>query len=132
MKVFVDTSALYSILDRDETHHHRTVAAWKRLLADSASLLTSNYVLLETGALAQHHLGMAAVRALYEDLCPILSIEWVSEAIHRAAMEAVLTASRKKLSLVDCVSFQLMRAAGVRAAFALDHHFREQGFELLP
>jgi uncharacterized protein len=47
-------------------------------------------------------------------------------------MEAVLAASRKKLSLVDCVSFQWMRHAGRRMAFCFDTHFREQGFSGKP
>ena len=43
----------------------------------------------------------------------------------------MLAAARKKLSLVDCVSFQIMRQQGVRAAFCFDSHFREQGFDVL-
>lgn len=132
MILFVDTSALYAVLDRDDTNHRPASKVWEQLLTDSATLLTSNYVLLETSALVQHRLGMTAFRALYEDVSPVLTIEWVSENTHEAAAEATLTAFRKKLSLVDCVSFHLMRAAGVRAAFCFDHHFREQGFEVLP
>ncbi len=130
MTVFVDTSALYAVLDRDDTNHGPATKVWERLLTDSAILLTSNYVLLETSALVQHRLGVAALRALYEDVPPILTIEWVSEGTHNAVVQATLIASRKKLSLVDCVSFHLMRAAGVRKAFCFDHHFREQGFEI--
>jgi uncharacterized protein len=44
---------------------------------------------------------------------------------------AVLAAARKKLSLVDCVSFQIMRQQGVRASFCFDSHFGEQGFAVL-
>ncbi len=34
-------------------------------------------------------------------------------------------------SLVDAVSFEVMRAEGVRSAFAFDRHFEIAGFELL-
>ena len=34
-------------------------------------------------------------------------------------------------SLVDAVSFEVMRAEGVRSAFAFDPHFEIAGFELL-
>jgi predicted nucleic acid-binding protein len=33
---------------------------------------------------------------------------------------------------VDCVSFEVMRRLGIRRAFTLDEHFREQGFEVVP
>jgi len=59
---------------------------------------------------------LAAVRALHEEVTPLLQVDWVSEEQHRAAVEAVLAAARKKLSVVDCVSFQTMRNRGVRTA----------------
>jgi predicted nucleic acid-binding protein len=91
--------------------------------------VTSNYVLLETCALVQHRLGLNALRALQDDIVPLLTVEWISQAQHDSAIAAVLSAGRKRLSLVDCVSFGLMRAGGLRKAFAFDRHFVEQGFE---
>lgn len=132
MTVFVDTSALYAVLDRDDSNHRAAREAWERLLRDAAVLLTSNYVLVETSALVQHRLGVAALRAFHQDVAPVLRLEWITESQHRAAVEAVLAAGRKRLSLVDCVSFQLMREHGVRTAFCFDKHFGEQGFESLP
>lgn len=95
-------------------------------------LVTNNYVLLETTALLQHRLGVAAVRALYEDIVPLLQIDWISEEQHRAGPKAMLAAARRKLSLVDCVSFQTMRHHGLRSAFSFDAHFRGQGFDTKP
>ena len=92
------------------------------------TLFTHNYVLLEATALLQHRLGVAAVRAFSEDVVPLLAVDWVAETQHRAGLEAMLAAGRKKLSLVDCVSFQSMRANGVRTAFCFDAYFAEQGF----
>lgn len=50
----------------------------------------------------------------------------------RAAVSAVLTARLRQLSVVDAVSFEVMRRAGVRAAFAFDDRFARFGFDLLP
>jgi len=132
MTVFVDTSAFYAVLDRDDENHLRAAAAWKELLQQSARLFTQNYVLLETAALLQHRLGIHALRTFHEDILPILEVDWVTESRHLAGAEAVFAASRKRLSLVDCISFQTMREHGIRTAFAFDAHFREQGFTLLP
>jgi len=130
--VFLDTSGLYAVFDRDDANHSRARVAWMEWLREGAVLLTNNYVLLETAALLQHRIGVAAVRALHEEVTPLLQIDWVSEERHRAGMEAVLAAARKKLSVVDCVSFQTMRNRGVRTAFCFDAHFREQGFATKP
>ena len=132
MTVFLDTSGLYAVFDRSDANYSKAKIAWVEWLREGVVLLTNNYVLLETTALLQHRIGVAAVRALHEDVMPLLQVDWVSEAQHRAGVEAVLAASRKKLSLVDCVSFQTMRKHGVRTAFSFDAHFREQGFSTKP
>ena len=41
----------------------------------------------------------------------------------------LLAEGRRKLSLVDCVSFELMRDKGRHTGFAFDAHFNEQGFD---
>jgi len=132
MTVFVDAPALYALLDRDDANNARARDTFARLLGDSTILITHNHVLIETAALVQHRLGMTAVRSFHEDIVPLLEIEWISEQRHKAGIEAMATAARKKLSLVDCVGFHTMRELGIRTAFCFDSHFREQGFDVLP
>jgi len=133
MTVFVDTSALYAVLDRDDANHPAARETWKRLLLDpSALLLTHNYVLVETAALLQNRRGIDVVRTLYEKVVPMIRIDWLDEQRHRMAIEMLLTAARKKLSLVDCASFLVMRDHAVTHAFCFDRHFAEQGFQPLP
>jgi predicted nucleic acid-binding protein len=132
MTVFVDTSAFYSALDQSDIHHSKARDTWLVLAEQGANFVTTSYALLETVALVQSRLGMSAARAFQEEFYPIISITWISEAEHRPAMEAMLQSGRRKLSLVDCVSFQVMRSHGVRTAFCFDGHFREQGFSVKP
>jgi predicted nucleic acid-binding protein len=132
VSVFVDTSALYAVLDRDDANHEMAAAEWRRLLESGVSMLVSNYILVETTALVQHRLGMAAVRALTDSMEPVLDVEWVTREDHDGARAALLAANRRRLSLVDCTSFVIMRRLGVFRAFAFDQHFAEQGLGLQP
>ena len=132
MTIFVDTSAFYAVFDRDDTNHPAAKEAWPALLREADTPVTTNYVLVETIALLQHRIGVAAVRSFQEDVVPLLQVEWVTAEGYRAGVEAVLAAGRKKLSLVDCVSFQSMRQIGLRSAFCFDSHFSEQGFRVKP
>jgi len=131
MNCFVDTSAIYALLDGADSNHAHAAATWKRLLEEEATVVVTNYILVETFALVQHRLGIKAARALQEDLVPVLTTEWVDPATHREALAALLAAGRRSLSLVDCTSFSTMRRLGLREAFAFDAHFAEQGFHLL-
>jgi len=131
MRVFIDTSAFYALLDRDDANNKKATKLWTNLLGDEHTLVTSNYVLVETFALMQNRLGLEAVRGFQEDILPLINVEFVSPDMHRSGITALLSASRRTLSLVDCVSFELMRSAGIRSVFAFDRHFKEQGFVVL-
>ena len=132
MSVFADTSALLAFLDADQPRHADVIDAWDRLIDGERRLFTSNYVLVESFALVQRRLGLEALRALADVIVPMMQPLWIDEELHAAAVAALFATGRRRLSLVDCASFELMRRRGLTEAFALDDDFARQGFRLLP
>ena len=132
MSVFLDTSAFYALLDAKDANHEQAKDIWRSLAASASAMVCTNYILLETIALLQNRLGMSAIRTFQEDIAPIAEVHWLGADDHSAAMQALLTADRRRLSLVDCASFETMRRLGIRKVFTFDRHFAEQGFESLP
>ena len=132
MSLFVDTSALLTFLDADQPRHADVIDTWNRAVAEERPLVTSNYVLVESFALVQRRLGVEPLRAMADILVPMLRPLWVDEGLHAAGVAALLAANRRRLSLVDCTSFELMRRHGLTDALALDADFARQGFRLLP
>lgn len=130
--LFVDTSALLAVLNADDRNHAAAADSWAKVIRGGRPLFSHNYVLVECSALVGRRLGLDALRVLEQDVVPVLTILWVTEALHRAAVGAQLLASRRDLSLVDCVSFEVIRAAGLQQVLAFDPHFAELGFEVLP
>lgn len=132
MTTFVDTSALFALLDRDDRNHAAAASWFVGTDPSTRDLLTHNYVVVESVALADRRLGVDAARALLEDLLPVLSLLFVDESLHRAATSAYLAATRRGPSLVDRVSFELMRHRGITQAFAFDRDFHTAGFSTVP
>ena len=130
MTTFVDTSAFYAALDRDDANH----AVSRSYLGEhrGAAHVTHNYVVVETTALLQNRLGMEAVRRFHGDLLPVVEVHWVSATAHDAALTALLPGGERTVSFVDHVSFQVMRGLGVRDAFAFDSDFVRAGFRCVP
>jgi predicted nucleic acid-binding protein len=116
--VFVDTSALYAVLDADDDRNPSARATWVDLLENRYVLQTDSYVLLETLPLLQSRLGIPAVNRFTTDILPVLNVFWVDEGVHRSAHHALLVSARRRLSL--------------NTAFCFDPHFAEQGFRVLP
>ncbi len=131
MNVFVDTSALLAVLDRSDERHAAAKKRWADLLNGENTLISHNYVLVETSAVLTRRIGMEAAGVFERDIVPVLRIVWVTKDVHEAAVGAHLAAGRRALSLVDCASFEVMRRTGVLTAFAFDPHFQELGYELV-
>jgi predicted nucleic acid-binding protein len=126
----VDTSALYALLDRTDASHAAAQSIFARLATADAQLITHSYAVVEAFALTQRRLGDVAVRRLALELMPVIDVTWVGPELHERAVSALLAAS-SRVSLVDRVSFELMRDRGVEEAFAFDVDFEEAGFRVL-
>jgi predicted nucleic acid-binding protein len=132
MMIFIDTSALYALMDADDRNHERARDAWAQWLDQPIQFLTSNYVLLESLALIQHRLGIQAARQFDEELMPVLRVHWIDAELHATALKMVLAIGQRDLSLVDCTNIELMRRLGHRMIFAFDRHYPEQGLTQVP
>lgn len=131
MSIFVDTSAFLAYLNRDDRRHADAARIMLALVEQSASFITTNYTLLETTALLPRRLSMGALQDFQEVVQPFVEVVWVDAALHQLGVTAVLTANRRQLSLVDCISFIVCRRRQIQDVFAFDPHFAEQGFTLL-
>ena len=132
MTVFVDTSALYALIDDRDDRHVAAVEAFAGLSDPGSKLTTHSYVMAETISLLQRRIGIVAVRRLLAAIVPVIEIAWVDGDLHERAVSSLLAADRRGVSIVDHVSFALMRDRGIRNAFAFDVDFASQGFELIP
>lgn len=129
--IFVDTSALYALLVAEDREHENARAILAGLDPSRSSLVTSSFVILEAVSLLQARIGVTAVRAFQEAIFPALDVVWVDAPLYLRAAAALLAASKRDVSLTDWSSFEVMRERRIRAAFAFDEHFAQQGFELL-
>jgi predicted nucleic acid-binding protein len=125
--IFVDTSALYALADRNEPNHARARRRLATLLQSAEPLLTHNYVLIESIALAQHRLGTGPALGLARS-ADNFEIEWVDAKLHNEAVRGLTRSPKRRISLVDQVSFLVMRKRGVETAFAFDRDFVRAGF----
>ena len=128
MSVFVDTSALQAALDLADPNHAFAAAVFDRLLGVE-DLVTNNYIHVEAEQLIRRRLGGAAAKNLLEDVLPALRTVWVDEATHAEAVR-VLSGSGRSSSLVDQVSFLLMRRLDINVALAFHSDFAREGFRL--
>lgn len=130
--IFVDTAAFCALLDARDPNHPRARETFESLAANDEPLLSHEYVVVETMALVQRRLGLGPLRSLVDGLLPLIVIDWVDQALHAEAREALLASGRRGISLVDWTSFLVMRRHGVEQVFTFDPDFLAQGFSVVP
>lgn len=127
--ILLDTSAIYALADRADPNHKDARRLFRQALEASEDLLVHSYILIESAALIQNRLGLdQALRFLQES--ERFSVHWVTPVDHREGVDLLRKRGRRKLSLVDCVSFVVMRRLGVKRALAFDPDFEREGFRL--
>ncbi len=127
---FLDTSAIYALADRADPNYQAAERCFRALVEAGEEILTHNYVLVESFALLHHRLGLTAALRLAES-CRAFVVKWIDRDLHNEAIAELARTRRRAVSLVDQVSFLVMREGGVQEALAFDQDFVRAGFRLV-
>ena len=127
--IFVDTSAIYALADSADPNHQAAVRRLQQILDQGEEMLTHNYVLLESIALLQARLGLAQAARFANDSTNFI-IEWIDKSLHLTGIRQLQKSGKRRISLVDHISFLVMRRRHMRVAFAFDPDFESEGFQL--
>lgn len=127
--IFLDTSAIYAWADTADPNHRTALRRLQAILESREELLTHNYVLVESIALLQARLGLMAAVKLAKD-SSVFVIEWVDDELHASGIRELERSRRRRISLVDHISFLVMKRRGVATAFAFDPDYETAGFRL--
>lgn len=128
--ILLDTSALYAVGVEEDLHHAEATRILGALRERSETLLVHAYVVGETFALLHRRMGIDAALQVSDGLA---SAEYlpVDRALHDRGVAWLRAHPSMRASLVDAVSFVVMRERGIANAFAFDPDFERAGYRLL-
>jgi predicted nucleic acid-binding protein len=130
--IFADTSAFLAILNAGDPKHKAATDTWDCLVDQDEHVITSSYTLIETITLLHSRQGTAVVEQFLSDIMSLVEIVWADVPMHMAAVTAMLAHPGKSgPSLVDCMSFEVIRRRRIEDAFAYDPHFAGRGFNVI-
>jgi uncharacterized protein len=130
-RVFVDTGAWFAYINASDPDHRRVRHV---LDGQPGRLVTSTYVFDETITLTQARLGHRRALTVGQTLLDprLVELLHVNPADERAAWGLFGRRGDNSYSFTDCTSFVVMRRQRLERAIALDAHFAQEGFVVLP
>ncbi len=130
MNIFADTSGLFALLVKNDYMYVRANENFTYFAEKNVQLVTSSFILVETTALLQRRIGMAPVHDFNAKILPLLEVIWVDDKWYTRAIQRLLVQNNRNVSLVDCLSFEIMDSTEIECAFAFDKHFEDNGFTI--
>ena len=134
-EIFADTSGWANFFVDTEPYHAKAFMLMEQGQQKTRRVVTTNYVLSEILPLLTVRFRIRRARAL-KVIEVIRSVPWVEivhvdEALDAAAWQLLENRLDKQWSLVDAVSFVVMKDRGITEALTTDHHFEQAGFTRL-
>lgn len=130
--VYVDTSALIAIGNKNDSYHHHAVRIHKSLLKAERHFITTNGVILELfNTFSPIRQKQIAIR-LYNLITN--SENWDCIPVDELMPKGIVRFQErldKDWSLVDCISMVAAENLGITEIFTTDHHFTQAGFNIL-
>ena len=129
-RIFIDTLFVVALVNRRDQYHEQATKLAERL--DGHPLLVTDAVLLEIGNALSRNYKEEAVRIMDDFLASDeVEIVRLTPELFDKAYSMYRTYLDKEWSLVDCISFVVMRQAAVKQVLTFDRHFAQAGFQAL-
>lgn len=128
-RVLVDTSAIYALIDRNDTCHQAAKSRLKSLREARAEPILTNFIVAESHSLLLARLGASTARRWL--LTNLWSVERVTAEDEDTAKDIIKSFVDKTFSYTDATSFAAMERLFIKEVFAFDRHFQQYGFQLL-
>ncbi|MBL8028471.1 MAG: PIN domain-containing protein [Fibrobacteres bacterium] len=132
--VFVDTSAWFAGLVKNDQAHKKATTEQQKLVKGKARFFTSNLVVHETTMLLERKVNRReAINFLSTIITdPNVEIIHASPNIEHDAYMLYKKYNDQDYSMTDCVSFEIMKHFNIQRAFTFDEHFITRGFGVVP
>jgi len=129
-QTFLDTLFVVALINQRDQYHSKAEELASHY--EGRQFLTTDAVLLEIGNALARNFKEQAVEVINHLLAsPDVEVVRLSPDLFEEGYAIYRSHTDKEWGLIDCISFVVMRRAGVRDALTFDQHFVQAGLQAL-
>ncbi len=129
--IFADTVGLIALWDTSDQWHSHAEQAFDTAAASRSAFVTTSFVLLECANAAARRPYRNEVERLRDQMERSSLLIWPTDMDWRVAWADYARGGAQGASVVDHISFCVMRRLGLSQAFTNDRRFKAAGFETM-
>ena len=129
-RIFIDTLFVIALINRRDQYHQQALDLAAQF--EGHPLLVTDAVLLEIGNALARSYKQEAVEIIEQFFAAEeVEVVYLTPRLFTQGFTLYKSHQDKAWGLVDCISFIVMREAGVNQALAFDQHYVQAGFQAL-
>lgn len=135
--VFIDASAWIAVIDEQNPNHIQAREYYKKLIEQSARLVTNNIVVDECLSVLKEKFGNEFAQQFLETidesvLSVTLRVDWISRRIRRNVINNFLKTSSSKHSMRQYYVYESIKRKKVDIVFSYDENLKAFDFPVMP
>ncbi|RLI70116.1 VapC toxin family PIN domain ribonuclease [Archaeoglobales archaeon] len=131
--IFVDTSALIALGDRNDKNHKKAVKFFRETIKTTRFVIPKHIIVEYIDGVTKRIGKKEAMERLDNILSSkLIIIQHDKLKDWEKAIEYFFKYSDQEIDLTDCLSFAMMERLDLRTAFTFDSDFKTHGFEVVP
>ena len=137
LKVFIDSSGWYALVNNQHLNHDLAREYFQKLLTSNAKLYTSIQEVNAAISEIKQNYGLNAAlefsRIIDEaNLSSNLHVSWFSRRLRRASLKQFFSIRDQEIDLRHCTIFEDVRKKKINVIFSFDDSLRKFGIPLMP
>ncbi len=137
MKIFIDESGWFALLDETNPHHMKMQKAFKEFLEGNHRFYTTNVIVGNVISKLKESQGTREALRIYEIieeawLGTYLHVLWIGRRTFRDALKMFAKFPESNFSLFDFANILLMNRRNIRFILTIKKGYDDFGFKILP
>ena len=137
IKVFVDATGWYSIVQPKHDYHDVAKEYFQQLLDSRAKLYTNILEITSTISNTKDNCGLSVATDFYKIidqsvLSSNLNVSWLTRRHHRSALKLFFTIKDVEIRVSHCSIFEEVRKKKINFIFSFDDTLKSFGIPLMP